>query len=64
MQREGNFIFSKVPRPALGLTRLSDQWQPGHHYLGEKWAGLESDHSAPCTVEVNDEFHAYKKLMA
>jgi hypothetical protein len=45
----GVFLFSTVPRPALGLTQHPIQWVPGVKRLGH-----EADYSSPPCAEVNN----------
>jgi hypothetical protein len=55
--RQGQEIFlsSEPSRPALVPTQPPIQWVPGVPSLGIKQLGLETEHSLPSGVEVNNE---------
>jgi len=50
----GNFLFTTVSRPALGITEPHIQWAPGALSLGVKRAGREADQSTPSSAKVKN----------
>jgi hypothetical protein len=50
----GIFLFTTVPRPALGPTQPPIQWVPGALSLGVKRPEREADHSPPSSVEAKN----------
>jgi hypothetical protein len=50
----GIFLFTTVPRTALGPIQPPIQWVPGALSLGVKRPGREADHSPPSSAEVKE----------